>query len=118
MIKGVNDSNVEGYKLLIERGNPDFVEAKSYMHVGASQKYHTKEQMPTMDEVVAFSKQLEAALGTYEIVDVHEPSRAVLLMKKSLGKRRYIDFHRFFDIVNAGGEAATDDYSKERMCEN
>jgi len=118
VIKGLNDVNVEGYKMLIERGNPDFIEAKSYMHVGASQKYHTREQMPTMDDVMTFSKQLEVTLNGYEIVDTHEPSRAVLLMKKSLNKKRHIDFQTFFNIVNNGGTATTEDYSKERMCEN
>ena len=118
VIKNHNDDNFEGYAQLIQRGKPDFVEAKSYMHVGASQKYHKREDMPTQQEVTEFSKKLMKHLSDYEIVDEHEPSRAVLMMKKSLNKKRYIDFHRFFDIVNNNGNAATEEYSKESMAPN
>jgi tRNA wybutosine-synthesizing protein 1 len=118
VVKNHNDCNFEGYAQLIMRGNPDFIEAKGYSHVGASQKFHKKEDMPTHGEVNSFAEKLLTHLPDYEIVDSHEPSCAVLLMRKSLNKKRHIDFHRFFGIVNSGGDAATVDYSSEKMCEN
>ena len=118
VIKNSNDNNFEGYAKLIKRGQPNFIEAKSYMHVGASQKYHKADDMPSQQEVMEFSKKIIEHLPEYEIVDEHEPSRAVLMMKKSLNKKRYIDFHTFFDIANSGKKAATEEYSKEQMCPN
>ncbi|HLC74476.1 MAG TPA: 4-demethylwyosine synthase TYW1 [Candidatus Nanoarchaeia archaeon] len=117
VVKNHNDTNFEGYATLIKRGNPDFIEAKGYSHVGASQKFHKKEDMPTHEEVKVFAAKLLPHLPDYAIVDDHEPSCAVLFVKKTLG-RRYINFPRFFDIVNGGGEAAAEDYSAEKMCEN
>jgi tRNA wybutosine-synthesizing protein 1 len=118
VIKNLNDTNFEGYKALIERGNPDFIEAKGYMHVGASQKFHKREDMPSHEEVKAFAQKLLPHLPDYEILDDHEPSSAVLFVRKSLNKKRYIDFHKFFDTVNAGKEAVAEEYSSERMTPN
>ena len=118
VIKNNNDNNFEGYAALIKRGQPDFIEAKSYMHVGASQKYHKKEDMPTEEDVMKFSQRLIEHLPDYEIIDEHEPSRAILMIKKSLNKKQYIDFHAFFNTVNSGKRATTEDYSKERMMQN
>ncbi len=118
VIKDLNDSNFEGYKALIERGQPDFIEAKSYMHVGASRKFLERTNMPSHEEVKGFSKKLETLLPDYEIIDEHEPSRAVCFSRKSLNKKRYIDFQKFFEIVNSGKEASAEEYSSERMCAN
>ena len=116
MLKGLNDNNIQGFKELIERGKSGFIEVKGYMHVGASQKFHTREQMPNMDDVREFSKKLENALPDYKIIDEHEPSRVVCFIRN--GTKRYIDFPKFFDIVNKGEIAKADDYSAERMCDN
>ena len=58
MIKGVNDVDPEKYAKLIEKGKADFIEVKSYMHVGASQGRLGRENMPLHEEVVVFSKEL------------------------------------------------------------
>lgn len=118
VVKGVNDANFEGYKELAERGQPDFIEAKGYSYVGASRKFHTLENMPRHQDVVQFSKQLETYLPDYEIVDEHEPSAAVLFIRKSLNRKRYINFPKFFELANTKREVGTEEYSEERMCAN
>ena len=118
IIKDVNDKNLEGYKEMIERGQPDFIEVKGYMHVGASQKFLEKENMPLMDYVQEFTKKILPYLPDYELVDEHIPSRVTLLVKKSSKKFRYIDFPKFFELANSKGTANIEDYGSEKMCPN
>ncbi len=117
VIKGLNDRGFENYKELIERGEPHFVEAKGYVHVGASKKFLSQKNMPTHRDVVCFARELEKHLKGYEVVDEHEPSCAVLLVRKSLEKRRYINFPRFFELA-IKGEAKAEDYSEAKLCPN
>jgi tRNA wybutosine-synthesizing protein 1 len=116
MIKGLNDDNLDGYVLLIKRGDPDFIEVKGYMHVGASQKFLKRENMPLHEEVVVFSKELAKKLEGYEIVSEHEASRVVCFKKK--GVKQYIDFGSFFKFVAEGNVPAVNEYSSEKMCGN
>ncbi len=95
-IKGLNMTDIEGYKELIELGNPDFIEVKGYMFVGASRYRLKKENMPSHEDVRKFAEELESALPDYEIVSDHEPSTVVLLAKKSYNKKTWIDFESFF----------------------
>lgn len=118
LIKDLNMTDLEGYATLIKRGNPDYIELKAYMHVGASKDELEYTQMPIMSEVRDFSKELDIHLPNYEIVAEHEPSRVILLMKKDLHKKTQINFPKFFEIVNADGIASTEDYSTIEMCEN
>lgn len=90
IIKGINDIQPENYAELIQKGDVDFVEVKSYMHVGESQQRLKRENMPLHDEVVAFSKELVNYLPDYEIADEHIPSRVVMLAKKKY-KKEIID---------------------------
>lgn len=96
-IKGINMCDLEGYKELIERGDPDCIEIKGYMHVGASQQRLAKENMPSHDEVKAWGIELADMLADYEYVSQHKPSRVILLAKKSFKKKTWIDFEKFFD---------------------
>ncbi|MBI4153125.1 4-demethylwyosine synthase TYW1 [Candidatus Woesearchaeota archaeon] len=116
MVKGLNDNNLEGYKQLIECGNPCFIEVKGYMHVGASQKFHARESMPDMGEIREFSERLAGVLPGYRIISDHEPSRVVCLMRN--GAKQFIDFQKFFEIVNGGRVAEAEAYSSERMAPN
>ena len=118
LIKDLNMSDLGGYKNLIERGNPDMIELKAYMHVGASKVLLEYSQMPFMDDVVDFAEKLESELSGYEIVAKHNPSRVVLLMKKSLNKKSFINFNNFFNIVNSGKQIKTEDYSELEMQDN
>jgi len=118
VIKGLNDTDVEGYKKLINIGQPDFIEVKGYMHVGASRQYLERVNMPMHDEVDNFTKKLIEQLDEYEIVSEHKPSRVLCLIRKDLSKKQYIDFPKFFEIVNKSGIAKTEEYSSNKMCPN
>ncbi len=117
IVKGVNDTDLEGYEKLVERAAPDFIEVKGYMHVGASREHLERSNMPMHDEVKTFTEQLLDVFKNYEVVAEHGPSRVVCLRRKG-GPKRYIDFHRFFDIVNKGNIAGASDYSSDRMMPN
>ncbi len=99
MIKGVNMLDLEGYKQLIQRADPDFLEIKGYMFVGASRQRLSMKNMPYHEEVVEFAERMNNILDDYEIASEHKPSRVVLLAKKKFfdGKNwsTWIDFKAF-----------------------
>ncbi len=117
IVKGINDVDLEKYAELIHRGNPDFLEIKSYMFVGASMERLQRENMPDHEYIVEFSKKLVAFLPEYEICSEHVPSRVVMLAKKKFkhadGWYTWIDFPKFEELVRSGKECATDDYLKK-----
>lgn len=117
LIKGLNmeDNQLKDYADLIKLGNPDFVEVKSYMWVGASQKNFKISDMPRMEEIKSFTKKLLKLLPEYEASAEHIPSRVTLIMKKSLKKKRYIDFNKFFNIVNNNKKLTKDSYSSSKL---
>lgn len=78
LVKGWNMKNPEKYAKFIEKSGCDFVECKSYMHVGESQKRLPKEAMPLHPEVREFAERLSVECG-YGYKDEHKPSRVVLL---------------------------------------
>jgi tRNA wybutosine-synthesizing protein 1 len=66
------------YARLLEMAEPDFVEAKAYMHLGRSRARLKREAMPSHDEIMSFSAELAEALG-YKIADAVPLSRVALL---------------------------------------
>ena len=120
LIKGVNDSSelLDDYKKHIELAMPEFVEVKAYMFLGASRNVMQEENMPFHEDVTEFTEKLTEVLPDYEIVDEHTPSRVILLVRKDFVGKRFIDFHKFFDVVNAGEEISAEDYSVSEMQEN
>jgi tRNA wybutosine-synthesizing protein 1 len=92
LIKKMNMIQPENYAKLILIANPDFIEVKSYMHVGSSRLRLQGENMPSHIEVKAFSKKLLKYLPDYEIANEHKQSRVVLLAKKKFKKNTLIDF--------------------------
>ena len=95
-IKDWNMCDEEGYAELIKKGDPDFIEIKAYMWVGASQERLKQDQMPLHEEVKAWGMKLAELLPEYEYVAEHEPSRVILLAKKSFHKKTWINFKQFF----------------------
>lgn len=91
-IKGKNMVQPDKYAELILKGNPDFVEVKAYMLLGASRQRLTMDNMPEHDQVKDFALELLSYLPGYEYVDEHELSRVVLLAKKKFNKDCRIDF--------------------------
>ena len=120
LIKGLNDKeeHVEKYAELIRLGNPEFIEIKGYVNVGASRKYLGMKDMPWHKDIKEFSKNLQKAMPEYELVDDHKPSKVVCMMKKSLKGKRFIDFKKFFDAANKGKVAVAENYSSKRMQPN
>ncbi|MCC7574325.1 4-demethylwyosine synthase TYW1 [Candidatus Woesearchaeota archaeon] len=100
LIKGMNDKNPEKYAELIKKAEPDFVEVKSYMFIGASKERLKKENMPTHTETMKFTEQIQKHLPNYELMSDHKPSRVALLTHikhKIRGKwKTWIDFEAFF----------------------
>jgi tRNA wybutosine-synthesizing protein 1 len=116
LIRGINDSNHAEYAKLIKKGKPSFVEVKAYMHVGASRENLKLSNMPLIDEIMVFSKELAKYLPDYEVVASHKLSRVVLLKKK--GIKQYINFRKFFDIANNKKSIYVNSYGSNRMCRN
>ncbi|MEM5793259.1 MAG: 4-demethylwyosine synthase TYW1 [Candidatus Aenigmatarchaeota archaeon] len=80
LVKNFNMVKPKEYARLIEKADPDFVEAKGYVHVGESQKRLPKEAMPYHEDVVNFAKKLEEN-SIFKIKDDFRPSRVALLCK-------------------------------------
>ena len=118
LIKNENMENCEGYAKLIRKGSPDFVELKSYMWVGESQKFYKVENMPYMEDMKEFTKKILEFLPEYEYLSRHEPSRAILLGKKSLNKKHFINFPKFFEFVESGKDFVSKDYCSNVMESN
>ncbi|MBR9682457.1 MAG: 4-demethylwyosine synthase TYW1 [Candidatus Aenigmarchaeota archaeon] len=80
LIKGINMIEPEKYAELIKIANPDYIEAKAYMHIGASINRLEFEHMPTHDEVKEFAQKVADYSG-YTISNEQKESRVVLLKK-------------------------------------
>ncbi|MFA5019742.1 MAG: 4-demethylwyosine synthase TYW1 [Candidatus Pacearchaeota archaeon] len=111
LIKNENMSDIGKYAKLIKLSNADFIEVKSYMWVGDSQKFYITQDMPRMNEIKKFSEELLSFLPDYEYADEHNPSRVVLLIKKSLKKAKYINFNKFFELSSKEETARAEEYS-------
>jgi len=80
LVRGLNDSDCEGYAKLISKAGPDLIEIKSYMCIGFSRNRLTLDHMLSHAEVRAFSEKLAECLS-YKIKDEKADSRVVLLSK-------------------------------------
>lgn len=118
MIKDENMDNIEEYAKLIMKGSPDFIELKSYMWVGDSQKNYEVQNMPYMEDLKEFEEKLLKHLPDYEYLQVHPQSRAILLGKKSWNKKHWINFPKFFELVESGEDYKAEDYSSEMIQPN
>ena len=107
---------------LIEKAEPDFIEVKSYMFIGASRDRMKKENMPLHEDVVEFCKKLEKKLENYEIVSEQISSRVVMLAHKKFKRDgewwTWIDFDKFFELVEKGEEFGAEDYMGKMPDEN
>ena len=78
LVRGYNIENPEKFARLIETAEPDYIEAKGYVHVGYSRRRLERTDMPSLEEVMSFSDRLSDATG-YKIKDYMEDSKVVLL---------------------------------------
>ncbi len=101
IVRGVNDVEPENYAQLIRMGKFDFVEIKGYMHVGESQKRLTRDHMPDFAYVKEFGmKILEHLKDDYEFASEHVPSDVILLAHQKYHQKTWIDFDKFFELIN------------------
>jgi tRNA wybutosine-synthesizing protein 1 len=68
----------EDYARLDNIADPDFIEAKGYVHVGHSQNNHKITDMPTHVEIMEFSNTLASLVGREVLADRRE-SRVALI---------------------------------------
>ncbi|MBI2542010.1 4-demethylwyosine synthase TYW1 [Candidatus Woesearchaeota archaeon] len=86
LIKNMNMVNAEQWAEIIRLSMPLFVEVKAYMWVGYSRERLEQSNMPLHNEVREFASEI-AKHADYKIIDEHEPSRVVLLMKEDFEGR-------------------------------
>lgn len=72
---------------MIKRGNPHFIEIKSYMHVGRSTNRLDYSDSLDITEIRHFASELAKALGNFLFMDESEISRIVVLQNQE----RFID---------------------------
>lgn len=80
LVKNLNLKEPEKYAKLILKAEPDFIEAKSYFHLGESQKRLPREAMPSIEDIRQFAQKLSEHMR-YTIKDEDIASRVVLLSK-------------------------------------
>lgn len=124
LVKGFNvEDEVDGYAELVEKGLPCFVEVKGVTYCGTSTAAGaglTMQNVPFYEEVVEFVEALNKALSRrgleYGIAAEHAHSCCVLLASKRFhidGRwNTIIDYERFFELLEGGGEFAPEDYCK------
>jgi tRNA wybutosine-synthesizing protein 1 len=78
LVDGWNIGWEDQYSELIQKADPDFVEPKAYVFVGASRERLSIDNMPLHETVKDFGKRLASKLG-YDVIDEKSDSRVVLL---------------------------------------
>jgi len=80
MIRNFNDSTnyIDEFTDLMNRGNPNFIEIKSYMHIGMSTHRLENSDMLKMMKIRSLSPFTCKSLATFSIMDESEISRIVV----------------------------------------
>jgi tRNA wybutosine-synthesizing protein 1 len=79
-VKNLNMSNADGYLELIKMSRPHYVEIKGYAWLGESRQRLKNSNVPTMEDLEEFAKELEKLTG-YSIKEKDDVSRVVLMSK-------------------------------------
>jgi tRNA wybutosine-synthesizing protein 1 len=93
MIRNFNDSTnyLNEFADLIRRGNPHFIEIKSYMHIGMSTQRLERSDMLDMGEIRNYSNLLCGSLDLFAKMDESEISRIVVLQNLKRYTERWIE---------------------------
>ncbi|MBI2581341.1 4-demethylwyosine synthase TYW1 [Candidatus Woesearchaeota archaeon] len=83
LIKGITmlSQYAEQFAAMIKRGNPMFLECKSYMWVGTSREKLERDNMASHSEIKEFAAAVGKKCG-YKLIDEQEESRVVLMMQQ------------------------------------
>jgi tRNA wybutosine-synthesizing protein 1 len=82
------------FSRLIPKGNPHFIEIKSYMHVGMSTQRLERQNMLEMQEVRDYSQKLCDMLPGFSAMDESEISRIVVLQNNNRHTDRFISSYQ------------------------
>jgi tRNA wybutosine-synthesizing protein 1 len=82
----VNAIGGAGYAKLVKLAEPDYVEVKSYMHLGNSRKRLPRTAMMSYDGIVAFSQEIAVRTG-YTIAAGSPESRVIVLSENGTTER-------------------------------
>ena len=93
VIRNFNESTsyVNEFAELMKKGNPHFIEIKSYMHIGMSTQRLERSDMLEMDEIRNYSNLLCKSLARLSIMDESEISRIVVLQNLERFTKRWIE---------------------------
>lgn len=80
LVRNLNFKSPEKYAQIIEKASPDFLEVKSFMAVGGSQKRLPYDSMLSHNEIMEFAAEIEKK-SSYRIVDQKNDSRVALLTR-------------------------------------
>ena len=83
-------NNIPEFVNIINQGNPNFIEVKSYMHIGMSTNRLKHNNMLDIKEVREFTNNLQKNLQDYSIMDESEISRIVVLQNHNRYTNRWI----------------------------
>ena len=105
LMKGINDDSsfIKDWSDIVWKMKPEFVEVKSYMHIGDSRKRLSRDNMPSFEEVKEWSEKFCEASG-YVYKDFSKPSRICLLVRPDLReKNTKLEFARKEMGISAEG---------------
>ena len=74
----MSHDHIREFASLDNRADPDYIEAKGYVHVGHSQENLAANNMPTHEDIMAFSHEI-APLTNRQVLDESRPSRVALI---------------------------------------
>lgn len=89
LIRGYNtdEKMIPVFASMLDESDANFIELKSYMHIGRSTNRLERSDMLEMKEVQDFARDLSKQSGIFKIIDESEISRIVLLQNQ----KRFID---------------------------
>ncbi|MHA1213547.1 MAG: 4-demethylwyosine synthase TYW1 [Candidatus Heimdallarchaeota archaeon] len=82
MAKKINMIRPKDYVPLIRKANPSFIEIKGFVPVGFSQYRVTRENMPYIEDIQAFTNQILEEMPEYEQVYAMPESKVIILSNK------------------------------------
>lgn len=94
LLKGLNDMDelLPQFAKMIEESKTDFLEIKSYVHIGMSQQRLKKENMHSHAEILEFSQKLLKHLKNFKLENDCESSM-ISLLKNVNSKHKTYQFH-------------------------
>jgi len=78
LVKGVNDTDTEGYARLLQDAGATYIEVKGYMYLGYSRNRLQRKNMPEHAQVRGFAERIAASCD-YKIRDENPLSRVVCM---------------------------------------